>query len=103
MGEGRGLKWERPPAFGLGELQIYILIIPGSVVPANLRALKGSQGRQHITRGNKTLGLLGPRFSSILVRFAVSRTPSKWAQGWDSLPWSACKTLTITFSGSDVR
>ena len=63
-GEGRGLKWERPPAFGLGGFQIYIPIIPGNVVPANLRALKSSQGRHHMTRGTKILGHLGPRFAS---------------------------------------
>ena len=102
-GEGRELKRERPPAFGLGGSQTYMLIIPGSVAPATLRALKGSQGRHHITRGNKILGRLGPRFSSILVRLAVSRTPGQTSQGWERVPRSACKTLTIMFSESDVR
>ena len=100
---GRDGALNGPPAFGLGEFQTYILIIPGSAVPANLRALKGSQGRHHITRGNKILGHLGPRFSSILVRLAVSRTPGQTTQGWEWVLRSACKTLTIMFSESEPR
>ena len=56
MGEAPSLRAE--------EFQVYILFIPGGVVPANLGTFKGSQGRRHITRGNKNLGHLGPRFAS---------------------------------------
>ena len=94
---------EAPSLRAWGGSQTYMLFIPGSVAPANLRAFKGFQGTRHITRGNKNLWHLGPRFSSVLIKPAGSPTPSKWAQGWDSFPWSACRTFIVTFSGSDIR
>ena len=55
-GRDGALNGRGPQPSGWGRFQTYILIIPGSVVPANLGALEGSQGRRHITRRNKILG-----------------------------------------------
>ena len=73
--DGRG-----PQPSGWGRVQTYMLIIPGSVAPLNLRALKGSQGRHHITRGNKIPGRLGPGFASLLSKLFVSGTPGQCTQ-----------------------
>ena len=61
------------PSLRAGGFQTYMFIIPGSVAPVNLKALKSSQGRHHITRGNNIPGRLGPGFASHLTKWLLFR------------------------------
>ena len=59
-------------------------IIPGSVTPSMLRALKGPQGRCYTTQGEEIPGWPWPRirvhFGQTFAKPNVSRTPGNWAQ-----------------------
>ena len=72
MGEAPSLR-----AGGVPDLHAHHFSMCGLV---NLRALQGSQGRHHITRGNKIPGRLGPGFASLLNKFVVSGTPGHCTQ-----------------------